>query len=208
MKAFAITLAYLCASVSAGRTSKRQTSDQIPSVGVTGAGGPGSFAGFLPDELAKKEEEFFEHAGRTPNQTSSASFESFNGDQWSWTVNVTEAAVPYEFFNTSGLHVVNTQWDLQWPGGGSLQSYMARKGSNGTVCFSGAQLTLPSNITDRYSGTGNCSAVLGSECAASVLATFDCPGSGSLSLSESLAGCEDILIPQRFSDGGFDLGRC
>lgn len=79
-------------------------------------------------------EQLLEQAGRNPNQTSSASFNFAPGNApgdsiWIWCVSVTDVAVPDAYYNASGLHVVNTQWDLQWPGGGSLQSFMVRAGN-------------------------------------------------------------------------------
>ena len=182
-------LSYILVSVSAGELLTRQQSNVNFASGGEGAGIAGSIEPF-----GDQSTQILEHAGRTPNKTSSASFNFFPNEQWTWNVNITDVAVPYEYFNTSDLHVVNTQWDLRWPGGGSLQSYMDRSGRNDTLCLSATHIMLPSNVTKHYTAPGNCSDVLGSECAANLFASFSCIDPPSTAISESLKGCEDTLV--------------
>lgn len=131
---------------------------------------PGSFS----ISTTPAEEQLFVNAGRQPNETSSASFYFAPGNfsnsdsdaTWTWRVNISEVAVP----DDAGSRVVNTQWGLQWPGAGSLHSFVERAGLVGNnhsgLCLAIARFGLPSNITSRYSQSdaGNCSAVVGSEC--------------------------------------------
>jgi hypothetical protein len=115
---------------------------------------------------------------------------------WTWQVNITDVIVPDSFLSnrTNGSQVLNEQWSLQWPGGGSWESFHERDSpsTNGTSFeMHVVQYYLPSNITSRYSQSdnGNCSAVIGDECAQRLLARQ--LGSGSLnSPSET---CADTL---------------
>jgi hypothetical protein len=127
-------------------------------------------------------QQLFENAGRQPNETRSASFESFPGNvsaseadaTWTWSVNITDVALP-EDIASSGQHEINEQWQLQWPGGNSLESFMNRSGINGnpsvSLCLSAGVFTLPSNVTSSIADAdqGNCSAIFGSECAEQII---------------------------------------
>jgi len=163
----------------------------------------------------------FERAGRTPNDTTSATFNfapgNLSGDStWTWRLNLTDFAVPEEVYDKSGLRIVNSQWELQWPGGGSLNSFLDRAGlGNGTdqtICFTAVELLAPSNITTRYSQPGNCSEVLGSKCTEKLLAeatSYGCALTPIFSGS-AIDECMDTLIDESESGIGeftFSVGN-
>lgn len=180
--------ACLVVSVLADSLAARQSA---PFIGSPGFGCPGSISS--PSVVKDSTQQLFESAGRSPNETSSASFVFFPGNvsspesniTWSWRVNITDVVIP-EQVSPGGLHVVNEQWQLQWPEGGSLESYMARSGIDGTfstsLCLSAGVFTLPSNVTSRIpeSNRNNCSEILGSECVRGILQSGfpGCEGSG------------------------------
>jgi hypothetical protein len=121
--------------------------------------------------------QIFEAAGQHPNETDSITFvRDFNDaeETWTWRVNVTDIAVPNKISDlgdpsassSTGYHVANTQWQLQWPGNNSssLQSFLAERNLN--VTFNALSIFLTSNITSKYNADdrGNCTNLLGSKC--------------------------------------------
>lgn len=131
----------------------------------------------------------FVQAGRKPNDTAGVGFYDPNGGYWIWRVNISNVAVP-----GSNQYAANAQYDLQWPFGGTLQSYLERFQEGGStdndetdLCAYFSVFTLPQNITGRYmqSFNGNCSALLGDQCARSL--------SSSLLGSSCRAGSVDNL---------------
>lgn len=136
--------------------------------------------GSLSDAQASEStvDALFEAAGRQPNETRSVSFnfdpgnlsESNADTTWTWLVNTTDLAVPEQVI-PGDLRVVNQQWALQWPGGGNLESALNRWGIEGNrtqqLCIGAATWSLLPNVTSRYvdAEPGDCSAVLGTDCA-------------------------------------------
>lgn len=126
-------------------------------------------------------EQVSEEAGRHPNATSSVAFSRmFNNtsEAWEWRTNITEFAVPNRLADlglpsanfSEHLHVVNIQWQLDWPGvsGQSLQSFLSRR--NMSVYINTLITNLPSHVTSRYSDAdnGDCAAILGTACTQSL----------------------------------------
>lgn len=199
MKLTIATSLYLSSLVSANGLWARQS--EPGEFGAVGRWAPGSFGSSNPSQ----DEEIFEAAGRSPNMTSSATFKFAPGNfsqldgppSWTWRLNISQVADP----ENEGQQVINTQWDLQWPGGGSLQSLARRADLNGSdgggLCLALAELNLPSNITSRYSESdqGNCSMVLGEECAEKLrMMTLrgDC-GDPPAVLGRYIEECRDVL---------------
>jgi len=151
----------------------------------------------------------FDDAGRQPNATSSIDFErTFNSTQetWTWRVNVTEVAVPDNIYDigkdtanfSKGLHVANTQWQLEWPGDEeTLEELLTKRNLSVTIFTYIAN--VPSNITDNYKpeDNGDCKALLGDRCVA-WLSAFNSTGG---------EGCRDTLgVNSVNSSGtGFEL---
>jgi len=198
MKITILASTYFAALVSANGFWTRQTSSN--GVGAQALWEPGSF-GSTP---TSEDEQLFTAAGRQPNDTSSATFNfapsnlSDSDSSWTWRVNISEVAVPD---SSDGLQVVNTQWDLQWPGAGSLQSFVARAGLNGSegggLCLTVAEFDLLPNVTSRYSESdqGNCSAVLGDQCAEKLRAVYlngDCDKPPA-ALPQTFEECMDVV---------------
>lgn len=150
-----------------------------------------------------------ESAGRHPNATSSVAFKrDFNGtsEDWSWTVNVTEIPypdVPYDDANvdskasfTKGYRVTNTQWQLQWPGNDDdFDTFLYNRGLRISVAFE--YLIVSASVKERYNSqnAGDCSSVLGSECASFLKEQF-ISGRGA---PVDLPGCKGSFGKQ---DGG------
>lgn len=189
---------YLSTLVSAHNFWSRETNDLDQ--GAEGLWSPGS----IGPNTTPQDTQTFISAGRQPNQTSSASFNFAPGNlsdsdssTWIWRVNISEPALP----DSQEIYVVNSEWDLQWPGAGTLHSFVDRadlNGSNGGgLCMHVAEINLPSNITSRYaeSDQGNCSTVLGAAC---LEALMNAPSSGGCAepanlLSGDLPECMDTL---------------
>lgn len=169
---------------------------------------PGSF----PSSPAPEDEvqELFEIAGRQPNVTNSVSFllgtdndtTSDANATWTWRVNITGFMLP-ESISPDGLSVVNEQWDLQWPGGGSFGSFLVRSGMDesgldtAALSFAAAAATLPSNATSHY--TGDCTSVFGSQCVQRLL-QYGFNSTGNPATHED---CMDTLgAGSRFSSSG------
>lgn len=170
--------------------------DSSPAIG----GGPGP----VPDAA------LFTAAGRHPNDTSSVTFQRPSGT-WTWRVNITDVSVPDNTTtstvkNLTDPRVVNVQWDLRWPGNGSLADAILLD-NNGRSMADPEQLcvvmiggTWGPNITSNYSASdnGDCSNVLGSQCAQSVMSHLGgsvgtCP---TADLS-NLEGCNSTLSTSR-----------
>lgn len=184
MRAKVAFVSCFVALASANTLSTRQEGTRRPLGYSTGWQAPG----FLYPSLLPEKEEFqlFEAAGRQPNFTNSVSFQFAPGNlseseadtTWTWFLNTTDIALPDDVSPRvmPGARVLNQQWALQWPGGGNLQSSIDRWGlqdnTTSGLCFGTATWAVPSNISSRYSNArpGNCSAVVGAECAAALLA--------------------------------------
>jgi hypothetical protein len=122
----------------------------------------------------------FEAAGRQPNASDVVIFSrSYNGkaEDWTWRINVTDLAIPDRTSDLGsssasfarGLHITNTQWQLQWPGSSdTLQSFLS--GRDMEVTFNALSVLKPSNVTDAYNAgdKGNCTKLLGNECTQSI----------------------------------------
>jgi hypothetical protein len=122
----------------------------------------------------------FEVAGRQPNASDMITFSrSYNdkAEDWTWRINVTDLAITDRTFDLGsssasfarGLHITNTQWQLQWPGSSdTLQSFLS--GRNMEVTFNALSVLKLSNVTDAYNADdkGDCTKLLGSECTQSI----------------------------------------
>lgn len=125
-----------------------------------------------------------EAAGRHPNATSSVTFTRTDNntlETWAWSVNITDVPVPNQpddlgmpsANNSKGLHVINAQWQLQWPGDNNssenLQAFLALR--NLSINVFAHRISLPSNITSKYTNqdNGNCSTILGDQCTQSLI---------------------------------------
>ena len=138
----------------------------------------------------------FVQAGRKPNDTAGVGFYDPNAGYWTWRVNISNVAVP-----NSNEYAANAQYDLQWPFGGTLQSYLERFQEEGStdndetnLCGYFSVFTLPQNITGRYmqSFNGNCSALLGDQCARSLSSSL-LGSSCRAGPVDNLDGCSDTL---------------
>lgn len=196
----------LLASVSASDLWARDIAPrQSSSQGPLGFLGPGSFGGFLTDQQEKDSKQLFESAGRSPSSTNSVSFDfasnSLDGNStWTWRLNITDIAVPDGIFDTPGMHVVNSQRELQWLGGDDhrprANSSKAGNSTSRDMCISAAEIVAPSNITRRYSEFGDCSAVLGNKCYSKFLARVmatSCAVAPNF-LASDIEECKDTLI--------------
>lgn len=141
---------------------------------------PGPF-GTLAGELAAKA------AGRHPNVTSAVTFDgpTVNGTQqtWTWRLNITDFAIPNNITEygmpsadySDGYHVVNTQWQLEWPQGkdNSNQSLQSLLSDNGESLFYVQTFTMmaPSNITNGWTSPsdGSCNSVFGDACTTALI---------------------------------------
>lgn len=152
-----------------------------------------------------------EAAGRQPNATNSVTFmRTYNNtpETWTWRINVTDMAIPNQISDlgspsanfSQGLHVANTQWQLQWPGNSdSFQSFLRER--NVSVSFTALMTNKPSNITDRYNDAdnGNCTNMLGDKCTQSLIQTA---ARGSPIGFATLEGCENTLAVSGGNQGG------
>lgn len=213
MNTFTIFLGYLCLATATSVTP-RQDANASPDA-ETGISNSGIGAGFLSSAQGREEEDeqqaLFATAGMNPNRSSSVTFKYGNpaglqdDTTWTWRVNITNVNLsPLNSTSTQDQFAANAQFDLQWPGGGSLEDYLAGQGSSAggqesTLCASRWSYRYPANVTSRYSGTdnGNCSTVLGSQCAASLLGALraggPCASTFNASYADDLAGCEDTF---------------
>ncbi|GIZ43918.1 hypothetical protein CKM354_000712700 [Cercospora kikuchii] len=197
--------------------SPENSSAEISLMGI-GPGGLGISVSNTSDQV------LFASANQHPNLTTSASF-SFGTKQnldddttWNWRVNITNVDVsPLSDRLAPGQHAANLAADLQWPGGGTFQSYLDRQqdkfGSPNPIvqmeelCLSSSSYSLPANITSRYSGDddGNCTNVLGQECYASLLAARQdsgpCAGPINNTRWQTLPGCEDAFNVRKIGGG-------
>ena len=159
----------------------------------------------------------FAAAGRNPNISTSVNFSYADNEEWIWRVNITQVSLD-DFPNTSeeGLVATNLQFDLQWPGDGTLQSYLDSREGTGSadpalseepLCAGLWSWGVQANVSSRYSSNdnGSCTSVLGEQCAASVLAVMQEGQCGSGSSISGLAGCEDTLDIRK-TGGGSTLG--
>ena len=185
-----------------------QTDNYVGGVGVISPGGPSAVnASLKATELA----------GRHPNGTASTTFQRLvdeTQETWTWRVNVTDIAVPNEPTNlgmssansSEHLHIVNTQWELQWPDNNnaseSFTDFLRRIDSR--AYFNAMILNLPSNITRAYSNqtNGNCTAVLGDDCVRSIESAAS---TGNYLKTSDLTGCASTLNVARPGTGA-DLG--
>jgi hypothetical protein len=172
---------------------------------VSGPYKPG--IGSTPEDL-----KISEAAGRQPNVTSAVtSTRTYNNtpEIWTWRVNITEIAVPDQISDlgmpsanfSQGLHVANTQWQLEWPSDDdSLQMFLGKR--NMSVSFTTLVSNKPSNITDRYkdADNGNCATILGDQCTQSLTQTAS---KGPTIKFLGLEGCENTLT---VNEGGQDDG--
>lgn len=169
-------------------------------------GGPGYIGGTGIDQ------EFFALSGRKPNDTTTALFQGPgigpDDHTWAWRVNITNIPLP----DSGNMYATNTQYDLQWPGDGELNSYLDAEFDECTggctrtpLCLVNMAIDLPSNITRRYfdGSRGNCSNVLGAECERSLRSALagDCGGPG----GGSLKGCSDSLDVGQLSSFSFSM---
>jgi hypothetical protein len=188
-----------------------QINNGVAVVGVISAGGPSS---------ANASTQATELAGRHPNGTTSIPFQRLVNDiqeTWSWRVNITDIAVPNEPTNlgmssanySEHLHMVNTQWELQWPDDNnaseSFTDYLERIDSRAE--FNAMILHLPSNITHAYSNqtNGNCTTILGDDCVRSIESAAS---TGGYITTSDLTGCTSTLDVARPGTGaGLGFGK-
>ena len=186
-----------------------QTGNSVAGVGILSPGGPsGVNASTQATELA----------GRHPNGTASTTFQRLVDDTsetWTWRVNITDIAVPNEPVNlgmssanfSEHLHIVNTQWELQWPDGNnsseSFTDYLRRIDSR--AYFNAMILNLPSNITQAYSNqtNGNCTTILGDDCVRSIKSAVSLGGNLQTSDLTGCASTLDVARPNTGADLGF-----
>lgn len=101
------------------------------------------------------------------------------------------------------MRVVNSQLELQWPGGGNLGSFVQRAGlgneTNTEMCVTAVDLVAPKNVTKHYSGPGECSDVLGKECTEKLLQQASTSGCSSTPrfIQPEIEECRDVLIDER-----------
>ncbi|KAG4427513.1 hypothetical protein IFR05_017003, partial [Cadophora sp. M221] len=147
----------------------------------------------------------FEAAARSPNATSSISFNrtDFNTVQeWAWRINITDVPLPNDFSDlgmssanaSENIHVVNTLFELQWPGASqnqSLQSYL--QSINSSLLMTAVEISLPSSFTSSYSNqtNGTCADILGNQCTQSLMTAASSMGAGFG--TSGLDGCADSL---------------
>ncbi|KAI0389069.1 hypothetical protein F5Y17DRAFT_463102 [Xylariaceae sp. FL0594] len=181
-----------------------------PSLPISGPekAGPGN----TPEAIS-----VFETAGRTPNATTSVSFEHpHNGSSeagWTWRINVTEVAVPDDLSylglaspdNSSslfsqGLRVVNTQWQLGWPRSdndtSTFESFLLKRNTNAS--FTSLVITTSKKILESYDegDNGDCTKVLGSDCAKTLTEAAAKDGlTGQLTALDD--ACEDVVGKDR-----------
>lgn len=178
--------------------------NSVAGVGIISPGGPSAVnASTQATELA----------GRHPNGTTSTTFQRLVDDiqtTWTWRVNITDIAVPNEPTNlgmssanfSEHLHVVNTQWELQWPDDNnaseSFTDYLI--GIDSEAWFNAMILNLPSNITRAYSNqtNGNCTTILGDDCVRSIQSAAS---TGGYLKTSDLTGCASTLDVARPNSG-------
>nr|POF03852.1 hypothetical protein CFP56_21608 [Quercus suber] len=177
----------------------------------------GSVGLLSPGDLGRTPEatQLVADLGRTPNATSYVTFNRTDDNMletWGWRINITDIPVPndpHRFGEASadssqGLHVTNMQWQLHWPGddSGTFQSYLAER--NATLYSWDLRLTLPSNITSRINNqtNGNCSAILGDECATSLA---QAASEGKNAFFNNLDGCAGTFDVGYHGGWGFGL---
>lgn len=104
----------------------------------------------------------FETAGRNPNATAAVAFHrSYHAveETWTWRINVTDEAIPDRLQDigvpsansSQGFHVLNTQWQLEWPSQNnseSLQSFLGAR--NLSLYINVLRTAVPSNLTEKY----------------------------------------------------------
>ena len=153
-----------------------------------------------------------EAAGRHPNATSSVTFTraaSSDTGSWGWRINVTEIAVPDQLANlgksgasfSQGLHVANTQWQLDWPGDDdNFKAFLGKQNMSAT--FTGYLANKPANVTDSYNekDNGDCKSILGDQCSR-LLAQALSSGDKRDIWASGLAGCEGTLYSKDEGSG-------
>jgi hypothetical protein len=156
-------------------------------------------------------------AGRNPNSTSSVTFSRISNntaEEWTWRINITDLAVSNNSLAnlgeddadySEGLRIVNTQWELDWPGENEDETFgewMAARQWDG-VRILATIMNMPANITEQTATAdgGDCSPFLGEQCTASLMQAADVyMGSGQV--FSNLDGCSDT-----FSGGGVGFGK-
>ncbi|KAI5371072.1 hypothetical protein Slin14017_G019510 [Septoria linicola] len=151
---------------------------------LAGTLGPG-FGPDIPENLTVLEANLSPNATRSVNfNVSAGSGNDLYREEWTWRVNVTK--IPSEVLmvpsyleskNVTDPYIINTVYDLQWPGGETLNATTAdalgnsNPGLPNSLCVSIVDLYgLPERVTNRYqeSDNGDCSNVLGDACAAAI----------------------------------------
>jgi hypothetical protein len=103
-------------------------------------------------------------------------------ETWTWRTNVSNVAVP-DALSYDGSPLVDptfvySTYDLQWPGGGTLNEKLNQSGNRDSLgdpaplCLTAFKLRVRSRYANQYeeSDNGNCESVFGAECAAAFLA--------------------------------------
>jgi hypothetical protein len=151
----------------------------------------------------------FEAAGRQPNVSDTVTFSrTHNGkaEDWTWRINITDLAIPDRTSDlgsssasfSRGLHVTNTQWQLQWPGSSdTLQTFLSERDME--VTFNALSVLKPSNVTDAYNAEdkGECTKLLGSECTQSITKAI----SDGSTLQILFPACQNTIGINGFSAG-------
>jgi hypothetical protein len=209
-------LPLLCALSELSSTVSAQQSIGLP---ISGPGEPGP--GDTPEALHVSDA-----AGRHPNATTSVTFQrKYNNtkEEWTWRVNLTEIAVPDNISDlgdssanfSKGLHIVNTQWQLEWPtsssnGGANssnntFEAFLQERNMNAS--FTSLVVKHSSKIADDYDDddNGDCKKVLGRDCAKALTDAV------SKDLSEQLSAlnnCKDVFGNDGSSlDDGVSFGK-
>lgn len=202
-------------AASASLLSARQFTEG-PDIGINGFSSiPGN------GDATPAQQALFASAGRSSNTSTEASFpfslDSPN-ENWTWRVNVTNVALPADL-SPNGLENYSAaylQWDLQWSGGRNLKEYLGpATGQDPTarasLCIKAQSYPVPSNVTSRYSAddNGNCSSVLGNECATAVADALGKQNScsGLLAFAAGMAACQDSLGTGMSGGGGLQIGK-
>ncbi|KAF2845926.1 hypothetical protein T440DRAFT_482958 [Plenodomus tracheiphilus IPT5] len=159
----------------------------------------------------------YEEAGQNPNASDIVTFaQSFNNtpEDWKWRINISEIAVPNDLNDlglananfSEGLHVVHTQWQLEWPGEeDDLRSFIRSRNID-RLDFSALMARVESNLTDHFedSDNGDCTPMLGQRCIDAIRQRAGATGTLSWS-PRPLEGCE-IALDDRDSSKGRAVG--
>lgn len=116
----------------------------------------------------------FRDANHHPNATKSVNFAVGNQKDWTFRVNITELSAP-DANNIKDAKILNTVYDIQWPGSKDLNSTIeeATQSKEAHFCASIIFSGFPANVTNGWKdGSTSCSDAIGDSCLGALVAAY------------------------------------